>query len=161
MATETLPGSALDHPRRQAIYEAVRREPGMNWNQLQRRTGLSVGSLMFHLQRLEQEDQLLRRESTNENEVLFFTPENVDLWRDPRTRLLFGNESTRRIAEVLTAQPGITAKEIAEHIGVTPAAIRYHLTKLDDRDLLERERQGRSVHYRPSSTLADWVQRWE
>lgn len=149
----------LDHPRRQTIYETVSTEPGLNWSQLQRRTGLSVGALMFHLKRLEEDDVILRRSGTTDNEVLFFTPENVELWRDPRTRVLFGNESTRHIAQILAENPGVTVREIADDLDLTPAAIRYHLSKLDDRELLQRHRDGRSVHYEPTDPLVDWIDR--
>ncbi len=149
----------LDHPRRQEIYKAVRSEPGLNWSQLQRRVGVGVGTLMFHLRRLESEDVLVRKPSTNENEVLFFTAEDEKLWRDPRTRVLFGNESTRRIAEILAEASESSAKEIADELGVTPAAVRYHINKLEDRSLVHRERDGRKVRYRADRQLDDWMQK--
>lgn len=151
---------ALDHPRRRTIHKVVAREPGLNWTQLQRKTGLSVGTLMFHLKRLEGAGAVVRKPSTSDNEVLFFTPENEDLWRDPRTRILFGNESTRRIAEIISENPGVSVGEIAEELEVTPAAVRYHISKLDDHRLLEHDKEGRRIHYAPTDTLADWVDRF-
>lgn len=149
----------LDHPRREKIFETVKKAPGLNWSQLQRETGLSVGALMFHLKRLESEDIVVRKPSTNDNEVLFFTHEDEDLWRDPRTRILFGNESTRRIAEIVADGEGLSAKDIAEELDVTPAAVRYHLSKLEDKELVQRERDGRYVRYQADRELTSWIDR--
>jgi predicted transcriptional regulator len=149
----------LDHPRRQKIFDTVKEAPGINWSQLHRRTGLSVGALMFHLKRLESEDVVVRKPSTNDNEVLFFTQEDEDLWRDPRTRVLFGNESTRRIAEIVANGEGLSAKDVAEELDVTPAAVRYHLSKLEDKNLVDRERDGRYVRYEADRDLTSWINR--
>jgi len=149
----------LDHPRRKKIHETVKEAPGLNWSQLQRETGLSVGALMFHLRRLESDDVVLRKPSTNDNEVLFFTQEDEELWRDPRTRVRFGNESTRRIAEIVADDEGLSAKDIAEELDVTPAAVRYHLQKLEDKELVQRRRDGRYVRYEADRELTNWMER--
>lgn len=151
---------STDHPRRQAIVEAVRTSPGLNWNQLQRTTGMPVGALLFHLERLEREGAVVRRDSTNQNEVLFFTPETVELWRNPRTRLLFGNEATRRVAAEIALHPGTAAGEIAERLGVHPVTVRYHLGKLSDHGLIAGFREGRAIQYRPTDELRAWVDRF-
>lgn len=150
---------ALDHPRREKIYETVKRFPGLNWSQLQRETGLSVGALMFHLDQLVEAGVVSRKESPRNNEVLLFARDDEDLWRDPRTRVLFGNESTRKVAEILTENPGTVAGEIADELGVTPEAVRYHLSKLEDKELVEREREGRKVRYDATEELDDWIAR--
>jgi predicted transcriptional regulator len=150
---------ALDHPRRERIHETLQENPGLNWSQLQRETGLSVGVLSFHLDRLERQGHVVRKESPSENEVLLFLDEHEDLWNDPRTRVLFGNESTRKVAQYLTEDPGSIASEIAEELDVTPEAVRYHLSKLEERDLVSRERDGRAVAYEPDDPLETWFER--
>jgi predicted transcriptional regulator len=148
---------ALDHPRREKLYNIVQDRPGLNWNQLKRESGLSVGALLFHLERLEDADLILRRDSTNDSEVLLFTPENVDLWRDPSTRVLFGNESTRRIAQIITENPGCTTNDIADRVDVHPVTVRYHVDKLDDHKLIVREKEGRGYRYEPTDRLDAWM----
>lgn len=147
----------LDHPRRKLIYELIQRQPGLNWNQIQAKTGLSVGALLFHVEKLEEADVVIRRPSTSENEVLFFTEDNVSLWRDPSTRVLFGNESTRKVARAIAETPGITTQEIAEQVGIHDVTVRYHLDKLDDHKLLIDEKDGRRKRYRPTDRLSGWM----
>lgn len=151
----------LDHPRRKRIYQLVRSNPGLNWNQIQRKADISVGALLFHLERLEVEEVILRRPGDNENEALFFTPENVELWRDPRTRVLFGNESTRKVARAIAEAPGSTVKELAEDVDVHPVTVRYHIDKLEDHELVESEQDGRAKIYRPADRLSRWIERVE
>jgi predicted ArsR family transcriptional regulator len=148
------PSEALDHPRREEIYEAVSRQPGMNWNQLQRETGLSVGVLMFHLDRLVDDGVLVKKDSARENEVLVFTHEHEDLWHDPSLRLLLGNESTRRVAEAVAEDPGRLAGDIGAELDLTPQGARYHLDKLMDEGLVEREEDGHNVRFGASPELS-------
>lgn len=148
----------LDHPRRERIYETLRDKPGLNWNQLQRETGLSVGALLFHLDKLEEAEAVIRKPATNDKEVLFFTDQNVDLWKDPSTRVLFGHESTRKVAHMITNQPGVPTKEIADELDVHPVTVRYHVDKLDDHKLILVEKDGRKNTYYPTDRLTDWFQ---
>lgn len=149
--------NSLDHPRRERIYKILHEKPGLNWNQLQRESDLSVGALLFHLDKLEEDEIVLRKPSTNDKEVLFFTDENVDLWRDPSTRVLFGNEATRRVADVIIQNPGCSTQDIADKVEVHPVTVRYHVDKLDDHKLIMREKEGRGFEYFPTDRLSDWM----
>lgn len=147
----------FDHPRRRKIYSILQEKPGLNWNQLQKESDLSVGALLFHLDRLEEEEKVVRKPSTNDSEVLLFTEDNVDLWRDPSTRVLFGHDATRRIADAITQQPGCSTKDIAERVDVHPVTVRYHIDKLDDHKLIMREKEGRGYQYFPTDRLNEWM----
>lgn len=150
----------LDHPRRQKIYETLREKPGLNWNQLQQETGFSVGVLLFHLGKLEEGDAVIRKPSTSEKEKLFFTDQNVDLWKDPSTRVLFGNESTRKVAHFVTGTPGTPTSDIAEELDLHPVTVRYHIDKLDDHKLIHIEEDGRRHLYYPTDRLSEWFDHW-
>lgn len=150
----------LDHPRRVKIYDTLQEKPGLNWNQVRRETGLSVGALLFHMGKLEEGGAVERRPSTNEQEKLFFTDQNVDLWKDPSTRVLFGNDSTRRIAHQITNNPGMPTRELAEEVDLHPVTVRYHIDKLDDHKLIYIEKEGNRNQYYPTDRLSDWLQRF-
>lgn len=150
----------LDHPRRERIYNTLQERPGLNWNQLQRETGLSVGALLFHLDKLEEAEAVVRKPATNDKEVLFFTKDNVDLWKDPSTRVLFGNDSTRRVAQAIHDEPGSSANDIAERLDIHPVTVRYHVDKLDDHKLLYDEKEGRSRLFYPTDRLSDWLEEY-
>lgn len=152
------PSDALDHPRRELIYELVQEQPGLNWNQMRRASDLSVGAVLFHLEKLEEAGAILRRESTNENEVLFFTEDNVDMWRDPSTRVLFGNDSTRRVARALIERPGSSIQELADRVGVHYVTVRYHLKKLKDHKLVIEVEDGRKKLYHPVERMRECME---
>lgn len=151
----------FDHPRRERIYETLQEKPGLNWNQLQRETGLSVGALLFHLDKLEEEDTVVRKPATNDKEVLFFTDENVDLWKDPSTRVLFGHEATRKVAQLISANPRVPTKEIADELDKHPVTVRYHVDKLNDHKLILVEKEGRQNVYEPTDRLSEWFERYK
>lgn len=151
-------GALLDHPKRKAIYELVRSRPGINRNQVKTALGLAMGVLDFHLHRLENGKVIVRKPSHRDNEVLLFTPDQCGLWENPRTRLLFGTNATRKVAMVLAQQPGATSADIADAVEAEPVTVRYHLSKLRDHGLADARRYGNRVEYQPTAELVDW---WE
>ena len=40
---------------RQQLFEFIQKHPGMHFREVQRRTGLSVGALQYHIRQLEEE----------------------------------------------------------------------------------------------------------
>lgn len=154
---ESTDEAPFDHPRRELIYELVNRQPGLNWNQIKRKTGLSAGTLLFHLDKLEDAGEILRRDSTSDKEILFFTEDNVEMWRDPSTRVLFGNDATRNVARAIDNNPGASIQEIADEVGIHYVTVRYHLDKLKDHKLLIEDKDGRRKIYEPTNRLSEWI----
>lgn len=148
----------LDHPKRVKIHELVQRFPGMNRNQLQNAAELPLGVLEFHLEKLEEAGELHRKAGGDDRENLFFTSEDVDLWQDPHTRILFGNESTRNVATLLVESPGASTAELAETLDLHEVTVRHHLNRLTENNLVGRVQVGRRVEYHATKHLREWTE---
>jgi DNA-binding MarR family transcriptional regulator len=57
------------------------------------------------------------------------------------------NKSQTLIMELVRDTPGISQKDIASFLGISPSTINYHVEKLILMGLLEKERRGMSVRY--------------
>lgn len=130
----------LEHPKRAAIYEAIEDEPGIHLSELSRELDLSWGTLLHHLRKLEKADLVTSDEAQGKR--CFFLPGQVS--SEERSILpALENEKARRIAEFYLDNPGASQSEAAEDLGYSPALISWHLSKLEDAGVVERERVGR------------------
>lgn len=149
--------SALHLERRRAVFELVARTPGLNKRQVGQRLGIPRSSAAHHLERLEAYDLVVLLDGDREGEVLCFHPEHVHLWKDERTRVLYGQAPVRYVAIYVHENPGTTTQDLAEALERAPRTIRDHLTVLLDRGLVERHRFHRRVEYHPTEVLEAWA----
>ncbi len=149
---------ALEQPIRRQIYQKIGKEPGINWNQLQRALGISTGVLMHHISRLEEEELIVRLGGDDEREILHFHADDASLAADESTRMLFGSGATRRVALLILETPGITPEALSDAIGIGVPGVQYHLRKLEGRGLVhERSNEGKEV-YEPTRSLEAWAE---
>ncbi len=71
-------------------------------------------------------------------------------------------DPTRRaLLTTIAARPAVTATELAVDLPITRQAVIKHLSALADAGLLDREREGREVHYSvtpaPLSDAVSWM----
>lgn len=148
----------LGHPRREVIYDALRTQPGLNLRQLMRATGLSAGVVRHHLGALEEQDVVHRFKGERDDEVLFFTDQDLDLWDLVEGRALYGHASRRRVALYVHEQPSSSAPGIGEGVGLDPHTVRGHLDTLIQHGLVVVSRDKRPREYAPTEALEAWVE---
>lgn len=130
----------LEHPTRAQIHEAIQETPGIHLSQLSRSLELSWGTLLHHLRKLEDANLVTSEETQGKR--CFFLPGQVS--SEERSILpALENEKARKIAEFYAANPGASQSEAAEALGYSPALISWHLNKLEEAGVVERERVGR------------------
>jgi DNA-binding transcriptional ArsR family regulator len=151
--------SLLKNPNRLEIVRELHQFPGLNKNQIGRRLDLFPNQLLFHLERLQEEDVVTTTDGVRGNEVLCFLETDRDLLEEKSLHILFGQSSTREVGTFVAENPGSSTREIAEAINLTPVTVRHHLRKLNDHGLVERIRVGRSFEYHPLDGLEDCVDR--
>lgn len=146
----------LVHPLRRRIVDLLDQRPGMNKNQVREELDVNRTVLEHHLDRLENEGIVITRSAARDREMLVFLSGDEELWRDERTRILFGREGSRNVGLYIAENPGVTTKQIAKALGLTRVTIRHHIRRLSEYGLLSRESEGRSVLYNPRERLRDW-----
>lgn len=110
----------------------------------------------FHVRRLEQAGIVVCKDGEKGNQRLCFLSWDEDLWRDPRTRILFGGKAPRNVAIAVLEEPGLSTTEVAEELGFSPRSARRHLKTLEEYGLVDRTRVGRAKEAHPRPPLERW-----
>lgn len=83
--------------------------------------------------------------------------QDVDLWTDEFTRILFGRRQSRAVALFLAENPGKTTRQIAQALRISPVTARHHLRTLMEHGLVHRYPAGQTKIYEPDDALTTWV----
>lgn len=70
------------------------------------------------------------------------------------------SDSQRRDILVMLKEGRMNAGEIAEKLGITPAALSYHLKLLKDADLIVEYKQKNFVYYEINTTVFEELLMW-
>ncbi|MFQ6126112.1 MAG: winged helix-turn-helix transcriptional regulator [Candidatus Heimdallarchaeota archaeon] len=134
--------SLLLNPIRRRIYETVCECPGIHFFRLASKMTTSQGTLDWHLRRLE-EEELLR--STKYGGKRIFYPQKLTNVECARAFAALRSKTAQQIFHHVIDHPGINQQKIADAVGVHHDTVRYHLTRFETIELVERFRDGREV----------------
>lgn len=135
----------MENETRAAIYEAIQADPGLCTSEICDRVDAAWGTAVYHLKVLEDHHFVVSLKHGRHRR--FF--ENGGKHKgDKEAVATLQNETTAEIFGTIREDPGLAQKEIASRVGLTPQALAWHLNRLKEVDLLEKERDGRVVrHY--------------
>lgn len=108
----------LAQETRRRIHAAIEADPGVRFTLLRRRLAVGVGTLSYHLSRLEAEGLVQRRRRGNRLE--FYPPGQADIGPP-------GLDA--RIADHLRRNPGAGPADVARALGVSRQSVHYHLRR--------------------------------
>ena len=136
--------SPLDNTNRHRIYACIRDHPGIAPAEIARATGINRGTVHYHLSCLQDAGlvSILRRKGR----AGYFR--NGDC--NPTEKAMYlhlNNDIRRQILALLLEKPGITQSEIADIMGIARSTAAWYLQKLAADELVESDRDGRTVHY--------------
>lgn len=134
----------LDLESRRTIFQTVSDNPGIHFRDLLERLEYAQGTLQYHLRELEKAD-LLEPEDDGKFTRYYAAGEFDETDRTVINALR--REYARRIIAHLAAEGPQTTSGLADRLERSPSTISWHLSKLDDAGLVERDREGRSVYY--------------
>lgn len=136
----------FDNPVRTRLFDAIQRAPGISTSDLARCAGVSWGTTIYHLEVLERSDMVTslrngRHRRYFENGATLGPAGKVEV-------ALLQNRVTADVAARVRATPGITQKDLAGALGMTPQALHWHVQRLASAGLVRKRREGRVVrHY--------------
>jgi predicted transcriptional regulator len=130
-------------PRRR-IYELVLAEPGISLSELASKSGLSWGATVHHLGVLRRSG--LVSSLRHGRHRRWFAPGACDQVERVQVAQL-RNPVSARVARLVLEQPGLSQKQLAELVGMSPQAVHWHLVRLHGAGLVDRVRDGREVRH--------------
>ena len=137
----------LEHEGRESVFEAIEETPGVYLSAVGERTGLSLSTIRHHLQVLERESLVMSVKVHGKRRFYPAYSEQVEL------TAALNDEATANVIDALSRLGSASVSELAEDLDRDPSTVTHHLQRLADDDIVVRERDGRTVVNRLSSTV--------
>ena len=129
----------LENEKRKKIIDTILDHPGIHLSELQRKTKIAYGNLVWHLDILHKYHVIKKK--TIENFVVYLpyfgkNPlSNIDL-------KLQKSVFTLKILKIIEDNPGIWNTKISQKINISRKTIEYHIRKLEDLGLIYGLKEG-------------------
>ncbi len=137
---------------RETLYELIQDNPGIHAHGLSEEADVGWGTTVYHLRRLERNGFV---NSERRGRYRRFFPAAGFMARQREVLSVLQNETTNDIARLVLRKPGLNQSAICEELDISPSLANWHLNRLLDAELIERERRGRTVHYTPGEAWKD------
>jgi predicted transcriptional regulator len=126
------------------VYECIKAHPGIHLRKIGRDLGLATGDVQYHLYRLESEGRV---NSVRRGLYKLFYPS--DLFGDAQRKLLgvLTQETAREVLLNIIQNPNTSQEELALILQVSQPTISWHIKRLVELGILQKEQKGRSVAY--------------
>ncbi len=116
--------------------------PGIHTRELQRRLGVSLATVNWHIQVLEGHKLI---ESVKRGYYTSFYPVGKFLKRS--REVFIPCDARKKILDYIRAEQGASQKETSDFVGVHQSTARYHLRKLIDSNIILEVKDGKSLRY--------------
>jgi predicted transcriptional regulator len=123
----------------------VEEHPGIHLRRIERETGLPLGQVLYHLDRLERMG--LVRSVRDAGFRRYFSPTRVPRQERPLVATLW-HAVPRRIVETLVDGRPRAHKELQAIAGVAGSTLTFHLQRMIASGVLEPQRDGAATRYR-------------
>ncbi len=131
---------------RRKVYELIRKSPGIHFRELERRLGMAVGNLQYHLQYLEEKDLI---KSEQDGKYTRYFPREHPLGKIDREILSsLRRRASRHILIYLLRNPNASNIDISKNVHLSPSTVSWHLNKLVEKEIVDRRREGRRTFFR-------------
>ncbi|WP_231187030.1 helix-turn-helix domain-containing protein [Haladaptatus sp. DYF46] len=137
----------LDNVTRAKIFATVGDEPGLSLSALSERTEIPRSTVRYHVRILEEEGLVETATVRGKRRV---HPAGND---NPELAASLSDDSTAELLETVARDGPASVSDLADALDRTPGTVSYHLERLADDGLIERERAGNAV----VTTLTDGV----
>lgn len=129
---------------RRDIYRLVQRYAGCHFREIERKSGLSTGSITYHLDYLVR-NHLIKREKEGNN--LRYFPEN---FRSSDIKLMgfLRQKSVRKILLHILMNEKCNHEQVVGSVSLSPSTVTWHLKKLEDTGIVESVKEGRFKSYK-------------
>ena len=135
----------MDVGARKRIYDFILSSPGCHLREIQRRLGIPLGTLEYHLKYLVDREFVNVRE---EGGYKRYYPVGTMRTVDKSILSILRQDIPRRLVMHLLLHPNSRFGELAAEFDIAPSTLSFHLSKLLRAGIVTRTRSGRESIYR-------------
>ncbi len=139
----------LLHPMRRSIYKILCENPGNYFYRLMSEVPkhdkkISSATLLYHLSKLEESGLICSKKIDGKR---IFFPRNLRDAELERAYMLLKNENAINLFAHVLNNDGCYQNQLARALNLHHDSVRYHAIKLEDAELIKREKEGKLVIY--------------
>ncbi|MEE9151980.1 MAG: PKD domain-containing protein, partial [Thermoplasmata archaeon] len=131
----------LDQPTRHKIHGYIIGNPGAHFGLIKQDLGIPNGQLVHHLRQLTRAHIIYSHVDGSRKR---FYP--VDFPKPKNDRFYF-SDTQERILGIVEENSGISQKNVASSVGISRQVACYHLTKMEQKGVINKEVVGRETQY--------------
>ena len=129
----------LEHDAREQVYGIVSETPGSYLSKVSERADLPLSTTRHHMKVLEREGLVSGAKLRGKRRFYPAYAEGIEL------AAALNDESTASIIDALARLGTASVSDLADDLGRDPSTISHHLQRLEEDDIIAREREGRAV----------------
>ncbi|MFB6154868.1 MAG: winged helix-turn-helix transcriptional regulator [Haloferacaceae archaeon] len=134
----------LELESRRQIFQYVLDNPGIHFRGLVEAFDYAQGTLQYHVRWLV--DEGLLESSEDGSYTRYYPAESFDEG-DQTVMNALRRTISRRIVAYLAAEGPLTTTDLSDRLDRSRSTVSWHLSKLSEANLVEKERDGRRVLY--------------
>ncbi len=145
----------LDNDVRNRVHECITNTPGVTIKEITQLLGIGWGTAVYHLARLEQERLIV---SERHRQFRRYFKNGGGIVNDDKTAFSeLKNPMTQRLAAEITSHPGTIQKDLCATVGISASLAHKHLSRLEQAQLLTKQREWKIVKYFPTTKLVEML----
>ncbi len=132
--------SALELDSRKKIYDLIQENPGLHFREIERRTGIAVGSLQYHLDFMQKKHLI---KTFRQGKFLRYYSVQESVVEEKAAMAFLRKPSSRKIIIFLLNKKKANNLAIAKQAGLSPSTTSWHLEQLVKEEVIGKEKRGR------------------
>jgi uncharacterized membrane protein/DNA-binding MarR family transcriptional regulator len=128
----------LLHETREMVYDYVKSHPGEHFRAIMNKLSLTNGTLAHHLYTLEKQEFI---KSERDGPYKRFYPRGYKFTGS----VMEINGLQKKILDAIEEAPGITQKQLAKVLGISPPTVNYHIKTMTGARLVDVQRNGKET----------------
>lgn len=133
----------LENERRREIFNFLEANPGLHLREIQRRLGLPLASLEYHLDYMVRKNVVYREK---DGRFTRFYAKLLDE-KDRKVISVLRQRRLREIVLIILGKDGAKYQELQAILGLPSSTLFYYLKHLLDNDIITRDQSGNEAVY--------------
>jgi DNA-binding MarR family transcriptional regulator len=129
----------LEHQARKRVFEVIKGTPGSYLSEVSEQAELPLSTTRHHIKVLEREDLVSGAKLRGKRRFYPAYAKGIEL------AAAMNDESTASIIDAIARLGTASVSDLADDLGRDPSTISHHLQRLEEDDIIARERDGRAV----------------
>jgi len=135
---------ALNLDSRRRIYDLIEENPGLHFRELERRTGMAIGSLQYHLEYLQKKHLI---KTFRQGKFLRYYSVKESVVEEKAAMSFLRKPSSRKIILFLLNKGRANNFDVSKEVNLSPSTTSWHLEQLVKEEVVGKEKKGRESFF--------------